>query len=414
MADLLNGVTVVKTEGGLSRLSNNKDNIRGMVLNGGAAAPSGLAFNTGVKLNSKEAAEALGITKTYDADNSVLVHHHIREFFLKNPQGILWLMLVAQSVTLTNMVDKDYVGGCAVRKLQDAAGGEVKRFGIGRNPDGSYTPTITDGYDEDVINAIPKAQALADEMWGSHVQAGIIIEGRSFSGSAASSKDFRTMDSESVSVCIHADLDISQSVSNPQNAYAGIGTILGVSSAARVHENIGWAEKFNVQSAADGSYVNAGFVGGLAINSFTDADLKTLNDKGCIFLRTFTGYDGVYFNDSHTCTEITSDYAYMENIDVINKAAREVYTRLAPKTNSPVKIADDGTLHRSVINTYQAIGNEALNQMLISEEISDAEVYVNPDQSLLQDSKLKVKLRIIPIGAARWIEVEIGFVQRLS
>ncbi|MEZ5017343.1 MAG: DUF2586 family protein [Flavipsychrobacter sp.] len=408
----LNGVTVTKQEGGLNRLQKNTDNVRGLVVSGVAA--TGLALDVSTPLNSIDAAKALGITKQYDTDNAVLVYHHILRFFQKNPFGKLWLRLVAQTVSLEDMVDKDFVGLCAVEKLMIDSGGEIKRFGIVRNPASGYTPTITDGLDSDVLAAVPKAEALTAKLFGDHYPTGVIIEGRSFSGNAASAKDLRTMQSPGASVCIGADLDVAEDAANPQAAYADIGTLLGVSSAARVHENVGWVEKFNIQSAADGAFVRPGYSGGLALSAISAADQKTLNDKGYIFLRTFVGYPGVYFNDSHTCTDISSDYAYTEDVDVLHKAVRSVYAALVPKTNSPVKVDSDGKLHPSFIANFTAIAENALNQMLVSEEISGVEVWIDPDQDINATGILLVRIRVLKNGTARWIGVNIGFTAKIA
>ncbi len=404
-------ITIKKGNGGLGRREPSSDNIRGLVMNGGANMPSGLAVNTPLECFSPDDAKDVGIDTTYDGTEGVLCYYHIKEFFRMNPNGKLWVYLTAQPTTITQMVDVSSNPACAVLKLNQATNGEIKCFGVARNPDSSYTPTITNGLDGDVLTAIPKAEALANLLFAEHSAAHFILEGRSFAGSATAAANLRGLQSPSVSVAIHQDLDVVPPTSPApamMKAHAAIGTLLGTSSAAKVNENVGYVEKFDLSDKATGSFINPGFSNNQPITSLSATDRKVLDSRGFIFVEKYVGSKGVYFNDSHTCTELSSDYAYMEDAMVINKGARGIYINLLPKLKAPILLDKNGYLSNEVVKSYEALGKEALDDMERAEEISANDININRKQNLIVD-KLKIIMKVVSTRTNREMEVELGY-----
>jgi hypothetical protein len=413
----LNDVSIIKGKGGIGRLEPNVDNVRGLVMNAGAIAPTGLAVNIPKQLLQLLDAENVGINKAYDTTNDTLCWYHIKEFFAENPTGKLWLMLVPTATTLTQMADGTAATPSPVERLAMATNGECLQYGIARNPAVGYTPTITAGIDADVTAAVPKAQVLMDKLFANHMPSDIIIEGRSFTGTASAAANLRALASTNVRVVIAQDLDVAPAAATAiRKAHAAVGTILGTSSKARVSDNIGWVEQYNLASVAFGRWINCGLSSNLPIvgTAYTSIDLDTLNTLGYIFVRKFVGESGSYWNDSHSCCEATSDYYCMENVLVINKAVRGVYKALLPKVNSPVKVNAAGQLPSEVVVAYESIGARPIETMRINEEVSEFAIYINPFQNIITQSKLNAKINIVPIGTARNIEVEIGYVQKLA
>ena len=60
------------------------------------------------------------------------------------------------------------------------------------------------------------------------------------------------------------------------------------------------------------------------------------------------------------------------------------------------------------------IGNGALQNMLNNDEVSAFEVAIDPNQNVLSTSKLVVTVRIIPIGVAKTIEVNLSYTIKLQ
>jgi hypothetical protein len=406
----MNDVIITKSNGNLGRRQPSDDMKSGMIMQG-VAVTGGAQLSTSVasniyELNSVADAEDIGLDAAYDTTNVILVHHHISEYFRMNPSGTIFLMLVADTVTLTQMLDNtlNYA-----KKLLTLSEGKIKMLSASLNPASGYTPTLTTGLDADVITAIAKAQALAAAEYTAHRPVNIIIEGRNFNGTATAAVNLRAQAARDVSVVIAADPVISASNAR-HNTYAAIGTILGTFSLAKVHENIGWPEKFNLQDKATPAFLSAGVSSNKLTRTYSDADIDILNTKGYIFCQSIPDLVGVYFNDSHTCTLITDDYAYMENNRTINKATRLARALIVPKLNSPLKVDPTaGTLSPDTSKAFEALGNKSLDGMLQDGEISGRTVYVDPEQDVLATSNLEMEMEVTPMGVGRTINVKLGF-----
>jgi hypothetical protein len=162
--------------------------VTGSVMN--AVATSEMVLGNIYTLKNIQEVESLGISEEYDQTNKVLVYERLRRFFVHNPSITVYFMPVAQGVTLTQMVDKD--NQYLARLLRDKAG-EIVQACVSLNPDKNHSPIIETGLDKDSIDAIYKAQALADAEWAKDRYCEIYIEGRSFSGTSAAALNLRTL-----------------------------------------------------------------------------------------------------------------------------------------------------------------------------------------------------------------------------
>lgn len=407
----LNNVNLQAADGGLGRRAANDDGTSGLLTTG--VATSELDLGKTYELKELADAVALGIDAAYDTANNVLVYHHIREFFRTSRAGDLYLMLVAQTVTLTQMCDID--NDQYIKKMAADAKGRIRQFGVGRNPAVGYTPTTTGGMDTDVFGAIPKAGQMVDWLWDNKRPAVILIEGRSFTGTPTSATDLRTLVGKGVAVTIQQDLEVA-SAHAILNGYAAIGTALGITARRRVNESVMYVADGNLQSVADGLYLtdsandNLGLSSHLPVSSYTDTQLGTLSEKHYWFGRTFTDFQGVYMADSGACTLSTSDYAYLETSRTMTKAARLVYVAFVPELGRPMEVdTDTGRLAQEVCKAFETLGLDALEPMTKGREVSGIEVFVDPAQNVLATSELEVEFAITPTGTARRITGTLKF-----
>ena len=74
----------------------------------------------------------------------------------------------------------------------------------------------------------------------------------------------------------------------------------------------------------------------------------------------------------------------------------------------------DGKLSQTTIEVFRADAQSAVDAMVINDELSGAAVLIDPDQNVLSTSEIAVTLQIIPVGAARAIVLNVGFVTSLS
>lgn len=416
----LNDVVINKLSGGLGRRTPEQDMVSGLLFDGKEifevkrtegtvleyAEPTDLTATETFKklfeedktyrLASLEDAEALGITADYDKAGQS-AYYQIEQFFRMNPSGDLFIMAVKKPAVAAELT-YEYVADQAVH-MQEKANGAIRQMAlIYSNVDALFTET------EEAVRA---AQAQADLAFANFMPFEVILEGKGFDADTTTSLE--ALNAPNVSVVVAMDVEKAtfkledETVSTYANT-AAAGMALGAISRAKVSENIAWIEKFNL---AGKGFAKAGFVGGQEIK--TQGALSTLNDLRYVFTKTHTGLAGVYFNDSHTCTEGTSDFAYVENNRTINKATRLLRTALLPKLASPVLVDIDGKLPQSVSKGFEGLCRAALEGMVANQEVSAFDVYVNPSQNILATSELRVKAEITPIGTARKITVDLGF-----
>ena len=414
-----NKISVTKQEGGLGRRAQNTDNVIGLIA-GGVAVSGKLVLDTRYVCNSIKDVVALGIDAAYDTTNTVLLYRRLKRIYDRNKSAEVHLMVVAKARTLTQMVDIAYSTPHGKQMLR-GAGGRIKYLGVVRNPT-TDSPTLTDGLDADVLAAIPKAQELYNSEAAEFRYCQIVLEGRAFNGTTGSAKDLRTLSAPNVSVAILADPTISK-LATIYNNYAAVEDVLALLSVAAVSQNIGENNRtlFNLQNVAreyySGSSDIAGCIGlssNAVLSNYVEADLAALNAKGYIFGEPVAGLTGLYLNDSHTCVELTSDYAYIENNATIDKATALARTALLPKVNARLKAdTTSGQLAAVEEQGLIAIAVDSLAGMETDGDISggrDAEINPdNPDYDLLAGDDLVVAVSFVPMAIGRTISLQIGF-----
>ncbi len=395
MGVLFNDVVITKLSGGLGRRTPDQDMVSGLLFDGpdtfirntnGENTDEVLLANDQLyRLASVEDAEGLGITENYDQEG-VSAFYQITQFFRLNPSGDLFIMKSDKS-TYATLVEE-------AEQMLINAEGQIRQLAVIHSNTVTFDATQT---------AVSRAQTVANNAFTNHRPVEIFLEGKGFDASATNFTDLTSLNAENVSVVVA--MDAEKAVQENYSNTAAVGVLLGAVSKAKVSENIAWIEKFNL--TGDG-FRAVGFVGGTTLT--TEGVQKTLNDFKYIFTRSHIGIPGVYFNDSHTCTIQTSDFTFIEANRTIHKATRIARTALLPKVNAPVLVdPDTGTLPPSTVKGYETLCRAALERMISNEEVSEIDVFVDPNQDILADSILKVRIEIVPMGTARRIEVNIGF-----
>ena len=133
-----------------------------------------------------------------------------------------------------------------------------------------------------------------------------------------------------------------------------------------------------------------------------------------MFLKKYVGNAGTYFNDSHTAIIATSDYAYIENNRTIDKAKRGIYSSVLPALGSPLVLNSDGTLTDTTIAYFSSLAELNLTQMVRDADLSAFAVSIDSTQNVLATNLLVIAVELLPVGVARAIRVNIGFVPSLT
>ncbi|MFD2787944.1 DUF2586 family protein [Hymenobacter rubripertinctus] len=412
------GPVIGKPRGRLGRRTPSTDAIFGLVA-GGLAVAGLLALGQTVKLIQPEDAVAVGINAAYDANNNVLVYHHVKRFFHYNPDGTLYLKLVGQGTTLTAMCD---TGGAVQQLLLDeATNGEIKGVGVVLNP-AAAPAAFTTGLHSDVLTAVAKAQALATTLLESAVFVDcILLEG--VLGAAATPTtlpNLRLLASENVSVCIAADPAVL--AVNGGAGYAEIGAALGMLSIRKVSECLGsvdvtrkpeaskGTDTYPLTDLAGGYFLSSALSNGRRFATLSGADKSALGASGYIYAGRFEGFDGTYFNDSHSCTEVSGDYAYIEDNRVWNKAAKLVRQALIPVMRGDVEIDPaTGFLPASTITYYQTKAGKTVKDMATAGELSgEPVVTIEPNQDVVGAGEISLEVGYVRRGVLRRIRATVG------
>lgn len=374
-------------------------------------------------------AEALGITAAYDANSGaspaypVLVWYHIKEFFRMSEKlgggGKLYVMLVANTVTLTQMCDKANVN--YLKKVLVEAGGKADVAVAIRNPADDYAPTYLNGIDTDVSGAsasIVKLQALLEEeiSEGRIIRAGI-IEGRACKGDVAASSfaDLTGKASPVVKVVIGNDYDLANSGPDQYVTHAAVGTYCGVLAGRRVNASPAWVgegpNNASFRDAALGLFMTVGFSSGQKYIDKPASFWNTLDDKAYGFfyeVETTEGV-GVYAHNSNTCVTSSSDYSSIENNRVVAKIARRVKVAMASSINGPVRTVN-GKLAPDIAEAYADIANKAIDDMREAQEFSGGQLTIDPNYNVAANKRIKFLAPIEPTTSVRQFDFYINLI----
>lgn len=407
-------------QGGLGGINPNTDSIGAMIM-GGVSVADNYQLGTILECLQLSDAEEAGLDAAYDANNGVLVHYHISEFFKDNAGVKLYIKLVAQGTSLTAMCT-DATNLKALIMAEETKR-EVKFVGLILNPDMAlpYAPTLEGGLDKDALDAIPAAQAVINELKLEEIYVdAVIIEGREVNGTIALMQDLRELNAPQVSVMIGADPKI-QALDPDYADHAAVGTVLGAIARRMVNECIGSLELmrkpdgkkgnevFPLTDDATGRWQSAALSSGNKTSTLSKTDQATLTAKGYIFCGKYEYVPGVFLSDSPTCIEKANDYSQIEINRVWNKAVRLLSAKITPKINSTVFADATGKIAPSTIANWELAGYKGVNVMATDGEISlPPQIFIDPNQDFLASEKIKTKMLIIPTGVARVIENEVG------
>lgn len=333
----------------------------------------------------KEATD-LGITP----DENLFAYKHIKAFYDQAGTGAtLWLMLVSDATTMTQMLDKD--GNFAPKLIADAKG-EIRVLGVIKKATGSET--VENGLDKDVHTAVVNAQALATHFEKKYMPLRVVVSGNAWNGNVSELTNYTENELNKVACLLGSDT---------QEKDAAIGLLLGKIANVPVQRKI--------HRVKDGSALPlvAYFTDGTTIDSKAD-QWDAIDDKGYIFFRTFVGKSGYYFSGDHTLTKNTDDFKSLSNGFVMDKAMLIAYDVLVEELSDEVLLAENGSIHPAIIKSWQTkLERNLRQQMVATNELSAVKVYIDPNQDVLRTGKVEIKTQLLPVGYADFIEVNIGF-----
>lgn len=341
------------------------------------------------------AAGTLGVTGV--GSKLAVWHYHIAEYFRLQPKGVLYVGFYAVPSTY-NFVD--------ITTMQNFADGKIRQLAV-------FLGIECHAYTSADITAI-NTEVLANCDANHKPLSVLYAADLSATSDLTTLTDLNTLTANKVSAVVAQDgAGLGQYLwKSVGKSITTLGALLGAVSFASVSDCIEWVGKFNISNGTECD--TPAFANGDLVSAKAQSYLVSLNNLRYIFLLKYVGNAGSYFNDSHTAIVITSDYAYIENNRTIDKAIRGIYSSMLPALGSPIVLNADGTLTDTSLAYFTSLAELNLTQMKRDVELSDSQVLISSTQNVLTSGKLVVAVELLPIGVARSIQVNIGFVVALS
>ena len=354
---MLPGLEIKFDNGNIGAVVPTPDGLFGLA--GSAVAVSDtFELDTPYLIKGMQDVAALGIIP--DLDNHKL-YTKLSEFYQEAGEGTeLWLIGFAKSTKVSDWFTPHPNTGIApVEKLLDTAKGAINMVFTSYDPLGSFTPTIVNSMEQDVVLAKQKAQALAENyITKKFSPIFTILEAYAFSG-------------------VHGDLpDLTEESNNRVGIFIGssskrTATVPGLGSANHI---------LAARLANSQVHVNPGKVKDGPLRTLTAFvidtpvelyDIEALHNKGYICFRTHTRKAGYYITDDPLATAPSDDYHYISRRRTIDKAYRIAFDVVSNEINNDFDIQNDGTISPFYAEGVQAAVESAIyNQMSAQGELS--------------------------------------------
>ena len=389
----MNGITIIKQDGGLGRVQTGTDAISGLLFYL-AAVPDGWGDEPRL-IPDLKTAEAAGLTD----EAAPVAYYHVSEFFRMAGAATLYVHVVKIPESENEFSE--------AQDLVDFAEGKLRQMGV-------YTTAAWDVADVAKLQRI----ATASEVANTPLSAILYAPDFSTVEDVTALADLRgtgegAPNSPKVSVILAQDGSGqgAKLYASGKKSVSALGCCLGTVASAAVNENIGWIEKFNLSDGVEMEVV--ALANGRLRPSAAVVD--ALNTKGYICAYKETDIAGTYFYDSVTACPSTSDYCYIDANRTMDKAIRGVRAALLPELRGTVYVdPDTGKLRAEYCANLEEVGNAPLEAMAKAGELSGCEVYIDPAQNVLSTSKIEIAIKNVPTGVVRLFEVAIGFTTSLS
>lgn len=389
-------IRVYITDGGLGREASGRDWYTGIIFQN-STLPSGFGVDDRIKrIYSLAFAENLGITEALFP----VEHYHISEFFRLSDKfnNSVWIDVGIYDIGLGAF------DGTEIQLMQDNAKGELRQIGV----------YLVDPF---ATSFVTGADTVAESLNADGFPTSVYLAA-DFADFTAPT-DLTSLTAKWVSTIIAQDgagtgaaLYVSQGYS-----ITAIGAILAGTAYAAVHERIGYVQKFDFSGVTE--LQTLALCDGTLVESLTDVQIDDLNDKGYT-LMLYRRVSGSYvYTDAVTAAAGTSDFTEQRFNRAIGKAKRGILQELAPLQNAPLYVnAKTGQLTEQSIGVFDEATRDALDVLAERGEISiDPDtgripvnsVSIDPNQNVITTNKITIIAKVVPVGAAGSIDVNLSF-----
>lgn len=135
-----------------------------------------------------------------------------------------------------------------------------------------------------------------------------------------------------------------------------------------------------------------------------------LDEKYFTTMRTIIGRDGHYFTRGRVKAPQGSDFQYIENRRVVDRACRIARNAALRYLNDNVRVDDVGNIYEPDARAIEAFVEGQLLAGLVSPgHASAVQVTLKRDSNILSTRSTTLTVRVRPLGYLEYIEVDIGF-----
>ena len=390
----LSGVITEKLQGGLNRLAIGTDNHLALICDFIPVGEIATAVNNsgkGIVLRSLYEAEVLGINASFDANNGCKLYEDIAEFFDFAPSATLYLFNKTVKADLKIFINHNK---------------EIKGYGFAVDYN-EETPNL--------VTTINAQQMIIDEFAVENRLIDFAIVG--INNLPNFTQDLFTLDAPNVSLCAACSDD---------SGIIRVGSALGMLAARKINENLGsvnienkplakrGTQDFPLTNDKKGTWLEAFLPNGDAVDSIEKTALNAILAKGYIIAAGYEGYAGFFFVNSYTCIARESDFAFIENNRTWNKAARIIRTTLLPEVKGRVKKdPETGFIASTTVGRWMSLVNKAVEKMVIDDEISGFEIFINEKQIVTDTAPAKVQATIVMDGIVHEFELAVGLTNNI-
>ena len=381
---------IIRQNGNVPKSLAGEDHVTGLVFYmPSTEIPSGFKPERVQAISTIDRAEALGVTADATSWAVKVLHYQLSEIFRINPAVTLYVGVFAKPDTY-NFEE--------IKAVQNYADGRIRQMGVwcGEKAFAADDVVAIQGVAAalDMVNAplsvmyapkVEKVQNLPTDSAGANQCRVSVVIGQAGSDTGA-------------------ELYTAEANKTIKSTVSCLGVMLGLLSAAKVHQSISWIKNFPT------GITLPAFGDGTLYRTLDAALVEQLDAARYIFLVTQIGESGSYVNDSHTMDAATSDYAMIESVRTMDKAVRGIRTYLTRELGGNVYIdASTGKMQAFSVAHLETTANKALEDMEKAGELSGYKVEIDPEQDVLSTSEVEIVIKQVAVGVMRKIKVKIGF-----
>jgi len=392
-------VTIEIASGGLGRQSADTDKWGGIAIDVDAL-PVGWTEAEVKPIYKVEDLASYGIIETAANNYYKLVYWHVSEVFRLASNAVLYVQLYTVTSSLNDVFTAFFDKEKNLRLL-------------------AYVNTV------ETLDApaIALVQAEMDLLFTGLMPGGCIVSLKKDVADAI--PDFSALAYNTVQTDISNDLTtggLAKAVfDSALGMCGGAGTFLGQALNLSVHQKQSW-KKFPINSGD--RWLELGDINGDSVEALTQAQKDTYKTQGVTFMERVPRLINAYISNSRMSTATSDDYAIMTHRRVIDKASVLAYDGIVQRLDGPVYLDPaTGKLSAETVTQWQTDAWNAINTNMVIGRSGNAvevsvdsatgslplnAVFINPDQDVLTTEQITVQVRIVPVGAANEIIIDIG------